>query len=432
MRYVIVGNSFAGMFAVEAIRSADRDGEIIMIGAEEDRLYSRALLHEYLGGLIDKSKVYLRDENFHDSMCVKLITGRRAENLQVNKRQLSVADETITYDKLLLTVGGAPFIPPGIDGLDTFKDSVFTFTKFADARELSTLIPDCKHVVVLGAGLIGMQAADAFAHQGKDVTVVEMADHILPLALDELAAGLVQREMETVNVSFRTAESVSALLGQSGKLRAVKLRSGGEIPADIFVIAIGVRPDIGWLKETPIIVDRGIVVDDQMQTNIESVYAAGDCAQGLELISGSRIVLATIPIASEQGMVAGYNMVGLPNRYKGGIPMNALQFGRVQIISYGYVKAKEGQEVMTVYDEAQMAYKKVVLEDNRLIGALFVRAIDRAGLFRYLIEEKIDVTDFKQRLLLDDFGVAALPGQVREEMFARRRSRIDKQKLEHV
>jgi len=254
--------------------------------------------------------------------------------------------------------------------------------------------------------------------------VVEVADQVLPLALDELAGEMIQKEMESQGVKFYTSDSASRLSGSNGKLKSVHLQSGEQIEADIFVIAVGVRPNVDWLRSSDVTIDRGIVVDERMRTSVEDVYAAGDCAQGLELISGSRMVLATIPVASEQGMVAGYNMAGVKAQYKGGIPLNALQFGRQQIISYGYVKEQPGQEVMSILNEKKHVYKKVVLEDDKIVGALFLRAIDRAGLFRYLIENKVDVGSIKHRLLADDFSVASLPEHVREEMFSRRRTRI--------
>ena len=182
MKHVIVGNSFAGIFAAEAIRSVDIAEEIVIISDETQRLYSRALIHEYLAGLIDESKMFLRDDDIYQDQRIKLLDGRRATELKADDHELIVDGEAIKYDKLLLAVGGAPFIPPGIDGLDEFKDSISTFTLFSDAQQLIEKSKDIKHVVVLGAGLIGMQAADAFAHLGKDVRVIELADHILPLA----------------------------------------------------------------------------------------------------------------------------------------------------------------------------------------------------------------------------------------------------------
>jgi len=424
MRYVIVGNSFAGTFAIEAIRSIDRQGEIVLIGDEPERLYSRAMIHEYLAGVVDESKMFLRDRAFHSRLDVTALSGQRAEKLLPESHEIVVDGEKMVYNKLLLAVGGSPFVPPGIEGLDAFKDCVFGFTRMADAAGLSRRAQEARRVVVLGAGLIGMQAAEAFAHLGKQVTVVELANQVLPLATDDLAAEMLQTEMQEEGVQFRTGNSVTALLGENGVLRAVKLRSGEEIEAELFVIAVGVRPNVGWLRDSGLVIDRGIVVDEHLQTNLEDVYAAGDCAQGLELISGSRMVLATIPVASEQGLTAGYNMAGMEAEYRGGIPLNALQFGRLQMVSYGYMREKDGQEVVSLLDEDKRVYKKIVLEDGRITGTLFVRAIDRAGVFRRLIEDKVDVSAFTSKLLSDEFGAAALPEEIRREMFEKPQSRI--------
>jgi NAD(P)H-nitrite reductase large subunit len=424
MRYVIVGNSFAGTFAAESIRQHDRQGEIVIVSDENERVYSRALIHEYLGGVVGEERMHLRDEHFADRLDLTMRLGERVEALRADTHEVVVNGQTLAYDKLLIATGGSPFVPPGMNGLKDFEGSVFTFTTMADARELARLAVTASKIVVLGAGLIGMQAADAFATLGKDVTVVELADQILPLALDRLSAELVQEEMEHHGMTFRTSESVVQLKGQDGVLESVELKSGLTIPADLFVIAVGVRPNVAWLKESGLTIDRGIVVDDHLRTNLPDVYAAGDCAQGFERLSGSNMVLATIPIASEQGLVAGLNMAGADATYKGGVPLNALQFSHLQIVSYGYVKETAGQEVLSLLDENKSVYKKIVLQDNRVVGALFVRAIDQAGLFRYLMENRIDVSSFKQELLSDEFGAAMLPQDVREKMFCTRQSRL--------
>ncbi|MFA5866115.1 MAG: FAD-dependent oxidoreductase [Phycisphaerae bacterium] len=430
MKYVLVGNSFASIFAAETIRKVDRTGEILMIGEETQRLYSRALIHEYLAGVVEPSKMYLREENHYDYLNIELVAGKRATKLLPDRREVVVEDKAINYDRLFIGVGGSPFIPPGMDGLDKFPKQVFTFFKFADAHQLGQLCQKCNNVVVLGAGLIGVQAAEAFATIKKNVTVIELADYVLPMVCDETAGGIIQSIVEHEGVKFCLSDSVTELAGAGGKLKEVRLRSGKVIPADLFVIAVGVRPNVGWLKDSGITIDRGLMIDQRTRTSIENVYAGGDCAQGQELISGSRMVLATIPIAAEMGTVAGFNMAGMPAEYRGGIPLNALQFGPAQIISYGYVKEKEGQEVLSVLDAKNRSYKKLVLEDNRLSGALFLRAIDRAGLFRYLIEERIDVGPFKQKLLSPDFGPAALPMAIRMKLFGTRQTRVRFPKME--
>ncbi len=359
MRYVIIGNSFAGIFAAEAIRSVDHEGQIIMIGEEPQRLYSRALIHEYLAGMVPPSRMYLRPENIYERLNVDLISGKRAIELNPKKQQIQVEGEaeSIHYDRLFLGVGGSPFIPPGMSGLDNFPDQVFTFTKFSDAHRLAERCKTAQNVVVLGAGLIGMQAAEALAFLGKKVTVIELADYVLPMVSDQIAAGMIQEILEHEGVTFCLSDSVMELAGTGQCLQEIRLRSGKTIAADLFVVAVGVRPNIGWLKDSGITIDRGIVIDDHCRSSIENIWAGGDCAQGQELISGSRMVLATIPIAAEHGTVSGFNMAGKAVRYRGGIPLNALQFGPAQIISYGYVKEQSGQEVLRVLDEKNKFFK---------------------------------------------------------------------------
>ncbi len=423
MRYIIVGNSFAGIFAIQAIREHDPTGKIIVITDEIDRPYSRALIHEYLAKMIDDKFMYLRDEGFYKRLKVKVVSGIKATGLKANTHELITEDGVFKYDKLLLAVGGAPFIPPGINGLDEYSDSVFTFTRWYDADRIDQALKSAENVIVIGAGLIGMQVADAIAHRNKNVSVIELANHILPMVVDELSADMIREELEG-KMQFHTSDSIEELIGQDGKLESVKLRSGKVLPADIVTIAVGVRPNVGWLRESEITIDRGIIVDEYMRTNLPDIFAAGDCAQGLEIISGSRMVLATIPIASEQGYIAGLNMVGVNAQYRGGIPLNAMQMGKLQIISYGYVKESENQEVISLFDEANKVYRKIVLENDKITGVLLVRSIDRAGLFRYLIENRIDVSSFKDKLIRDDFGVADLPEHIRNEMFLKPQSRI--------
>ncbi len=430
MKYVLVGNSFASLFAAEAIRKVDHTGEVTIIGDETQRIYTRALIHEYLAGVIPTSKMFLRDENHYDRLNIRLLSGKRATKLSVETKEVLLNDEPVKYDRLFLGVGGVPFVPQGMEGLEKFPNQIFTFLKFSDAHRLAELCKQAQNVVVLGAGLIGMQAAEAFAMLGKKVTVIELADYVLPMVSDQTAGRMIQRIMEHEGVTFSLSDSVTRLTGDGGTLKEVHLRSGKTIPADLFVVAVGVRPNVGWLKDSGITIDRGLVIDNRTQTSVKDVYAGGDCAQGQELISGSRMVLATIPIAAEMGTVAGYNMAGVPAEYRGGIPLNALQFGPAQIISYGYVKEKDTQEVLSVLDERNRIYKKLVLEDNRIVGALFLRAIDRVGIFRYLIEEKIDVGAFKQRLLSPDFGPASLPLPVRMRLFGMRQTRVKIPKTE--
>jgi len=419
MRYLMIGHSFASTFAVEAIRRVDRQGEIVIVGDEPHRLYSRAMLHELLGGMVDERFCWLRSEDWAERYSVRLALGRRAESLDVASRTVKLDDgQELQFDKMLIACGGRPFIPPGIEGLDRFEH-VYTFTRLDDAYRLREAVRGAENVVVLGAGLIGLQCAEGLRHLGVQVEVVELADQVLPAVLDRQAAELIRDELLAEGIGLHLSDSVSELLGLERVLEAVRLKSGKRLPCQVFVVAVGVRPNVGWLDGSGIEIDRGILVDEHLQTNVEGIYAAGDCAQGLERISGSRMVLPTIPVASKQGLIAGYNMAGLERKYDGEIPLNAMQFGRLQVISYGYVRDAEEVEAIRYFDEQRKVYRKVVLRNGRVVGALLVRAIDRAGLYRQLINRAVDVSGMKERLVSLDFGVGGLPRSLRDEMFTR-------------
>ncbi len=414
MKYVIIGNSFAGMFAVEAIRRHDAEGDVLVVSREPQHVYSRAMIHEMLSGVVEEPMVYLRGWDFYEKMRVRTLLGSQATAIDPDNQTVTIADAPIDYDRLLLATGGAPFVP-AIDGLDDVD--YYTFTTLGEAQRLKRACNARKSVVVLGAGLIGLQCAEALRHLGMNVTVVEMADSVLPMALDAEASDIVERELDGEGISVRTGNTIEKVLGKAGCPTACVLKSGEEVACDVLVIAVGVRPDVSMAKEAGLTVERGIVVNNRMQTSKENVFAAGDCAQGPEIISGVTMNIPVIPVASMQGMTAGYNMAGVERHYRGGMQLNALQFGEVQIISYGFIKDDRGAEVFTRHDPDRKIYRKVIVKDGLITGALFVKDVDRAGLFRHLIENRIDVSGFKNSLLDKDFGVAHLPKEVRREMF---------------
>lgn len=416
MKYVIVGNSFAAVFAVEAIRKVDNQGSILIISDEARHTYSRAMIHEYLADLVDDRFLDLRNRDFYERLGVETLLGQAVTRIEPEKKLVWTDGRSTSYEKLLLAVGGSPIVPPGIEGLDHYAD-VYRFTTFRDCIELRKAADRTDSVVVLGGGLIGLQCAEGLARLGKKVHVVELMSHILPLALDGTAAAMVRREMEAVGVRFYTEDTVAALKGNRRQLQGVVLKSGSEIDCGAFVLAIGVRPNMTLTKGTSIRGDRGILVDEHMETSVPGVYAAGDCAQAVERLSGKPMPIPIIPVASEQGEVAGYNMAGVRRAYPGGLSLNALQFGSLPIISYGQVGNGDGAEVVRLLDERREVYKKVILKGGKIVGALFVRDIGRAGLFRHLIQEGISVEPFKDVLLAEDFGYAHLPRDLRDRLF---------------
>lgn len=409
---------------MEAIRRVDAAGEITIISSETASLYSRAMLHEWLSEAVSEGVINLRPHDFYNRFNVTPLLGHSVTGINTGVKQVMSngsassphSGSVVSYDKLLIAVGGQPFMPP-IEGLDKYPGGIFTFTRLSEAARLKETIAKSKgYVVVLGAGLIGLQAAEALGHLGKKVAVVELMDTVLPLAVDGPAAELIKSELEAQGIEIYTNDSVVSVSGQHKTVQKVTLKSGKVIPVAALVIATGVRPSVEFLKDSGINVDRGIVVNEFMETNVSGVFAAGDCAQALELITGKTMVIPIIPIASTQGLIAGFNMAGERRVYTGGIPMNALQFGSLQIVSYGFVKDTEGSEIFELHDKVKKIYKKIIVKNNLVTGAIFVRAIDRTGIFRRIIQDKINVSGFKDRLLDDNLGLAILPKDVREKL----------------
>ncbi len=419
MHYVMIGHSFASTFAVETIRRIDKKSRITVIGDEPHRLYSRAMLHEFLAGMVGEEFCWLRKPDWANRYNVDLLTGTTAVKLDAGKKVVTTEDgREVTYDKLLIACGGKPFIPPGIKGYGQFKQ-IYNFTQMSDAIELQKIGQDGGAVAVLGAGLIGLQCAEGLRHMGCDVHVVELADMVLPLAVDRTAATMLERTLTDEGITLHLSNSISEIGGAGEDVEFVQLKSGEKLACKAVVIAVGVRPNTGWLKDSGVKTDRGILVDEHMQTNVPDVYAAGDCAQGMEKITGKPMVLATIPVANRHGLVAGYNMAGVAKTYDGEIPLNALQFGAIQVVSYGFVQETAEHEVLSLLDEGNRIYRKVVLKDGRMTGALLLRAIDNAGLYRQIINKGIDVSSIHGRLTALDFNVGDLPAEMRDELFAR-------------
>ena len=417
-KYVIIGNSYAALFAVESIRKAGAKETIAIISDEKDHTYSRAMLHEYVADMVGDELIYLRDFDYYQTMNVTPLLGKKVSKIDSKTKKVYFVKESIGFEKLLIATGGVPIMPPGITGLRAFKN-VFTFTRKKEADRMKSALKNVKSVVVLGGGLIGLQCAEGLAHTGKKVTVVELADNILPIALDDEAAKIARQELHKQGIEILTKDTIAKINGSGGKINSVTLKSKKKIPCQMVVIAVGVKPNIEFLNGSGIKTDKGILVNSGMETSIKNIYAAGDCTQAVEILSGKTMPIPIIPIASEQGMTAGYSMAGIKKKYKGGLLLNAIQFGGAQIISYGFVRDEANGEVLIKLNDTKGIYKKIILKNNKITSAVFVRAIERAGIFRYLIENKVDVGKYKEKLLEPDFNWAYVQNEIRDQLFTK-------------
>ena len=420
-KYVIVGASAAGIGAVEAIRDVDPVGTITVISEEPCPQYSRPMISDFVSGKADFNKMKCRTDDFWKENNVEALTGKKATALNLTEKTVQLEDgEKVAYEKLLLATGGKPFVPK-MEGSD--KDGVFTFTTFKDAEQLAAKIDsiNAKAAVVIGAGLIGISVTEALLKRGLKVTMVELQEKILSLLLDAKASDLVEAVVRKAGVNIVTGQSVQKILGKPGNegvVDGVILTKGDQVPCDLVIVAIGVVPRTELVTGTAVKINRGIVVDNMMQTNVPDVYASGDVAEAYDFIMNQNRLLPLWPLAVLEGQVAGYNMAGKKTTYMGGTNMSSLKYFGTPIVSIGLANPKEDPalEVLVKHDAERNVYKKLVLKNNVIVGMTLVNCIERAGVLFYLMKNAINVKKFKQKLLSDDFGLATLPVTLQRKM----------------
>jgi len=420
-KYVIVGASAAGIGAVEAIRDVDPAGTIAVISEEPCPQYSRPMISDFVSGKADFHKIKCRTDEFWKENNVEALTGKKATALNLDEKTVQLeSGEKVNYEKLLLATGGKPFVPK-MEGTD--KDGVFTFTTIKDAEQLAAKIDSikAKAAVVVGAGLIGISVTEALVKRGLKVTIVELQDKILSLLLDAKASDIVEAVIKKAGVNIFTGQSVQKIFGKpsnDGEVGGVILTKGDQVVCDLVVIAIGVVPRTELVVTTTVKTNRGIVVDNTMQTNVRDVYASGDVAEAYDFIMNQNRLLPLWPIAMLEGQVAGYNMAGQKTTYMGGTNMSSLKYFSTPIVSIGLANPKEDPtlEVLVHHDAERNLYRKFVLKDNVIVGMTLVNCIERAGVLFYLMKNTINVKKFKQKLLSDDFGLATLPTSLQRKM----------------
>jgi NAD(P)H-nitrite reductase large subunit len=419
-KYVIIGGSAGGIGAVEAIREVDPTGTLTVISEETVPQYSRPMISEYVSREATLDTMKYRGDQFWTKNNVQALTGRTATKIDFTKKWVELdGGDKMDYEKLLIATGGKPFVPR-MEGEE--KDGVFTFTELSSAKGIDAKLEQSKSAVVIGGGLIGVSASEALVKRGIKVTLVELKENILNLILDKTASEIAEKVLTETGVTVITGQSVQRILGRKEKeasVGGVMMTDGTEIPCDLVVVAIGVIPRIELVKETPVKVNRGIVVDRSMRTNIPDVYACGDVAEAHDfLIDGNRL-LPLWPLAHLGGRVAGYNMAGKKVEYEGGTVMSALKYFDLPIIAVGCVNPEDinDYELLVELKPEKTVYKKILLKDGKIVGFIFLGDLERAGIFFRLLKRHVDVSKIKGMLLSEDFGIVTLPEPLRKEMF---------------
>ncbi len=415
-RYLILGNGAAAINAVEAICGRDGQGTIALIAREAEHTYSRPLITYRLAGAVGQDGMDYRGRDFYDAHGVEAHLGLEAVKVETDAQEVLCGEGSrFCFEKLLIATGGTPIRPP-LPGLEA--QGVFSFTTWADERAVEQYLSARKirRAVVLGGGLIGLKCVEALHRRGVPVSLVELAERILPTTFDAEASYLAENALARAGVEVRTGLTVEKVIARRGAVTAVVLTDSSWVDCELLVLAIGVRPELSLVAGSAIRIERGIVVDDHMATGVAGIYAAGDVAQAADALTGESRPVPILPVAARQGRVAGANMAGGDVRYDGALAMNAVDVLGLPTISVGQTVEAEGDEVLSRTDEQAGTYRKLVLRGNRVVGAIFIGKIDRAGIFTGLIRTRLDVGPFKELLLGDEFGLLSLPAAYRAHM----------------
>ena len=376
MRYVIIGGSAAAIGCIEGIRSVDKTGEIILITGETEWNYSRPLISYLLEGKTTRDKMWCRLDSFFTRNGVTVKAGVLATALDAGDRTVRLSTgERLAYDRLLAATGSRPFVPP-IPGLETVERT-FCFQTLSDASALAEALRPESRVLILGAGLTGVKCAEGIRGLCAQIAIADLAPRVLPAVLDDTAAAMVQARMEEKGVRFYLNDSAAAFRGNTARLQ-----SGTELEFDVLVTAVGVRPNTQLVADAGGAVDRGILVDGRCATTLPDVYAAGDCAQGYDAVSGEKRMLPLWPNAVLQGETAGINMAGGRADYTQGIALNASGVFGLHMVTAG---SYEGESFTVQRDGS---YKRLVTADGVLKGVIMVGDVSRAGIYTDLIRKK--------------------------------------------
>ena len=416
--HVILGAGPAGVIAAETIRKHAPNDRITLVGDEAEPPYSRMAIPYLLIGNIDERGTYLRKGADHYASLGVTQVQARAVSVDAKAKTIQLSnDQVLSYDKLLIATGSRPVRPP-IPGMDS--PQVHPCWTLEDARAIMALAQPGASVVQMGAGFIGCIIMEALASRGVTLTVVEMGDRMVPRMMGPVAGGMIRSWCETKGVQVFTGAKVEAIVpngsenpGLLSKLAqavglndaptdtalTVRLSTGEKIPADLVISATGVKPCIDFLKTSGITCLQGVLTDEHMQTNADGVYAAGDCAEAFDKVSGTTIVSAIQPNAAEQARVAALNMVGQKASLKGVTQINVLDTLGLISTSFGNWQGVLGGEQASLTADGR--HLSLQFKDDVMVGCNSVGWTEHVGVMRGLVEGQVHLGEWKDKLLQD-------------------------------
>ena len=385
--YLIIGNGVAGTTAAENIRKLDKTGKITVVTEESTPFYYRMRLPDFISGDLTEDKLNAKKEAWYKDQGIDLTLNTRIQGANPGKRAVTTqSNQEIPYDRLLVATGSRSFIPP-MKGAD--KKGVFALRTIQDARNIVAWSKNIQKVVLIGGGLLGLEAGNALRNLGKKLTVVEFFPRLLPRQLDVAGGGRLQTMMEGMGFSFRLGAKTQEIQGED-RVSGVLLEGGELLQAEMVIVSAGVRPALELAKALNLDHDKGVKVDEEMKTSQPGIYAAGDVAE----FKGIPYGIWTA--ATEQGQIAGINMAGGNALYKGTVMANTLKVVGVDLASAGNIDVENKLESKVRTD--QKVYKKIVLENDQIVGCIMLGDTKGFTKITKLMSEKQNVSQIKETL----------------------------------
>ena len=413
MSYIVVGNSAAGLFAVEEIRRHDTESELIVLTAEQEPSYSRCLTTYFLAGDIPASQLYLRDADFSERLNLRIVYGVRVNEIDPTHQMVRSTDgQEWHYSKLLLAMGSSAkkLTIPGGD-----LPEVFTLRTMEDALAIDKVLEQgAQKAVIIGGGLVSLKSAYALRKRGLEVTVVISSGQILSQMLDMNAAGIIQEHLRVNGLNFLLQTEALMITG-TDHVQGVLIGPETELAADLVIVGKGVRPNIGNLSAFGFTIGQGLQVNSSLATNLPNIYAAGDIAETWDLVRQKLTVNATWPNATTQGRIAGANMCGGEEVYLGSLGLNSVDFFGLSAMSAGITKLQENQDSGDWNQEENLKfvgnkpiYRKLIWQGDILKGFVLVGDISQCGVLTALVKAGRPLTQVQKKLTMGNRGTLAI------------------------
>ncbi len=422
--YVIIGNGAAGLSAAEIIRRRDSSGRITIITNEPYGFYSRPGIAYYLMGQLEEAQLISRGPSFYSQNRLDLFFATATE-LDLARQCVTLADgRRLGYDVLLLATGASAVRPP-FPGHDL--EGVLTFDTLDDTKRIIRYARKARSAVVVGGGITAMELAEGFHHQGAHTHLLQRGDRVWPRLFDRRESAIIEHRIREQGVELHKNEEIAEILGKRGKVSAVRLKSGREIKCQAAGVAIGVRPNLNLVRDLPIEQDKGILVNHFMQSQVPTLFAAGDVAQVYDHWTAQHQLDVLWPSAINEGRAAGYNMVDVARgqqprySYVKGSPFNAALLFGIHLTVIGRVGSRSDEDVeelshlsrgsshvwfapfasdyRSAWDKDGPNSVRIVISDGRLVGALILGNQELADPLRKMIEQEADLSRYQPRLL---------------------------------